>query len=98
MNIHGKIEHEALVNMTSKGQVLIPKAARDAVGLKPNSPCKVAVNAQNQIVITPLGYGAEDADARASRMREGLNRLTGLSKDGRGTDAIMRGLRGDWEP
>lgn len=98
MNAHAKIEHEALVNMTSKGQVLIPKAARDAVGLKPNSPCKVAVNEQNQIVITPLGYGTEDAEARVSRMREGLSRLAGLSKDGRGTDMIMRDLRGDWEP
>jgi bifunctional DNA-binding transcriptional regulator/antitoxin component of YhaV-PrlF toxin-antitoxin module len=29
MNVLGKIEHEALVNMTSKGQVLIPKQMRD---------------------------------------------------------------------
>ena len=40
--------------MTSKGQVLIPKAARDAVGLVPNGPCKIAINDQNQIVIAPL--------------------------------------------
>lgn len=98
MNVHAKVDHEALVNMTSKGQVLIPKAARDAVGLKPNGPCKVAVNEQNQIVITPLGFGPEDADRRAARMREGLKKLAGLSRDGRGTEAIMRDLRGDWEP
>ncbi len=98
MNAHSKIEHETTVNMTSKGQVLIPKPARDAVGLKPNSPCKVAVNEHNQIVITPLGYGPEDAEERVRRMREGLKKLTGLSSDGRGTDAIMRELRGDWEP
>jgi AbrB family looped-hinge helix DNA binding protein len=98
MNAHSKFDHEAFVNMTSKGQVLIPKAARDAVGLKPNRPCKVAVNEQNQIVITPLGYGPDDAEERVRRMRDGLEKLAGLSQDGRGTDAIMRELRGDWEP
>ncbi len=95
MNAPSKIETG---RMTSKGQVLIPKAARDAVGLKPNGPYKVVVNDQNEVVITPLGYGPDDAEERARRMREGLMKLTGLSKDGRGTDAIMRELRGDWEP
>ncbi len=84
--------------MTSKGQVLIPKAARDAVGLQPNAPYKVFVNDLNQVVISPLGYGPEDAEERVRRMREGLKMLTGISRDGRGTDAIMRELRGDWEP
>ena len=84
--------------MTSKGQVLIPKAAREAAGLKPNHPYKVTVNDQNQVVIAPIGYGPEDAQERVCRMREGLKKLSGLSKDGRGTDAIMRELRGDWEP
>jgi antitoxin PrlF len=84
--------------MTSKGQVLIPKAVRDAIGLAPNAPYKVMINDQNQAVIAPIGYGPEDADERVRRMREGLKKLTGMSKDGRGTDAIMRELRGDWEP
>ena len=84
--------------MTSKGQVLIPKAVRDAVGLKPNGTYKVAVNEQNQVVISPIGYGPEDAEERGRRMREGLKKLSGIGIDGRGTDAIMRELRGDWEP
>lgn len=95
MNAHTKIETG---RMTSKGQVLIPKAARDAAGLKPNGTYKITVNDRNQVVIEPLGYGPEDAEERVRRMREGLKLLTGRSEDGRGTDAIMRDLRGDWEP
>jgi antitoxin PrlF len=95
MNAHSKID---IGKMTSKGQVLIPKAARDAAGLKPNGSYKLAVNDQKQVVIEAIGYGPEDAEERVRRMREGLKKLTGLSKDGRGTDVIMRELRGDWEP
>ena len=84
--------------MTSKGQVLIPKAVRDAAGLKPNGPCKIAVNAQNQVVITPLGFGPEDADERVRRMREGLLKLRGTSKLGMSTDEYMKLIRGDFEP
>lgn len=84
--------------MTSKGQILIPKALRDAVGLKPNQPYKVSINDQNQVVIAAIGYGPEDADARVRRMRAGLTMLSGTGKSGLTTDEIMRDLRGDWEP
>ena len=84
--------------MTSKGQILIPKALRDAVGLKPNQPYKVSINDQNQVVIAAIGYGPEDADARVRRMRAGLAMLSGTGKSGLTTDEIMRDLRGDWEP
>ena len=84
--------------MTSKGQILIPKALRDAVGLKPNQPYKVSINDQNQVVIAAIGYGPEDADARVRRMRAGLALLSGTGKSGLTTDEIMRDLRGDWEP
>ena len=84
--------------MTSKGQVLIPKAARDAAGLKPNWPCKIVVNEQNQVVITPLGFGPEDAKERVRRMREGIAKLRGTSKLGMTTDEYMKLIRGDHEP
>ena len=84
--------------MTSKGQVLIPKAARDAVGLKPNWPCKIVVNEKNQVVITPLGFGPEDAEERVRRMREGIAKLRGTSKLGMTTDEYMKLIRGDFEP
>ena len=95
MNAPAKIETG---RMTSKGQVLIPKAARDAVGLKPNAPYKVGVNEQNQVVIEPLGYGPEDADERVRRMREGIAALRGTSKLGMTTDEYMQLIRGDFEP
>ncbi len=84
--------------MTSKGQVLIPKAAREAAGLKPNAPYKLCVNAQNQVVIEPLGFGPEDAQDRVRRMRAGIALLRGTGKTGQATDHIMRDLRGDWAP
>lgn len=95
MNAHTKVETG---RMTSKGQVLLPKAVRDAIGLKPNAPYKVMVNEQNQAVIAPIGYGPEDAEERARRVREGLRLLSGSGKSGLTTDEIMRDLRGDWEP
>jgi antitoxin PrlF len=84
--------------MTSKGQVLIPKAVRDAIGLAPNAPYKVMINEKNQAVIAPIGYGPEDAEERVRRMREGLNALRGISKLGMSTDEYMKLIRGDFEP
>jgi antitoxin PrlF len=95
MNAHTKIETG---RMTSKGQVLIPKSVRDAVGLKPNAPYKVMVNDQNQAVVAPLGYGPEDAEERVRRMREGILKLRGTSKLGMTTDDYMKLVRGDFEP
>lgn len=84
--------------MTSKGQVLIPKAVREAIGLAPNAPYKISVNDQSQAVIAPIGYGPEDAEERLRRLREGLEALRGTGHSGQSTDAIMREIRGDWEP
>ncbi len=84
--------------MTSKGQIFVPKVTREAVGLKPNAPYKLVVDEQNRLVVTPLGYGPEDAEERARRMREGLLMLAGTGKTGKSTDQIMREMRGDWEP
>lgn len=95
MNSHAKFDTG---KMTSKGQVLIPKAVRDAVGLRPNAPYKVMVNDQNQAVVAPIGFGPEDAEERVRRIREGLTALSGTGKSGKTTDEIMSELRGDWEP
>lgn len=84
--------------MTSKGQVLIPKAVREAIGLHPNKPYKVSVNDQKQAVLAPIGDGPEDAEARKALMREGLKKLTGISKLGMTTDEYMNLVRGDWQP
>lgn len=97
MNAPSKIETGT---MTSKGQILIPKAMRDAAGLKPGWPYKVSINAGGQIVVAPLGFGPEDAEERVRRMREGLMAIAGKypNPDGMTTDEYMRELRGDYEP
>ncbi len=95
MNAYTKIDTG---RMTSKGQVLIPKAVRDATGLKPNAPYKVMINEKNQAVIAPIGYGPDDAEERVRRMREGIAKLRGTGKLGMGTDAYMKLIRGDFEP
>jgi len=84
--------------MTSKGQILIPKAIRDAAGLAPGKPFKVWLNEDGKVSIAPLSFGPEDAELRVQQMRKGLKALRGKYSTGRGTDAIMRELRGDWEP
>ena len=95
MNVPARIETGT---MTSKGQVLIPKAIRDAVGLVPGGPIKVTLNDRGEAVVTPLGFGPADAEERARRMREGLLAIAGKYPNGQTTEEFMRGLRGDYEP
>lgn len=99
MNAHTKIEHEAVVNMTSKGQVLIPKALREKSGLVPGGPVRVGTNDRGETVILPLNAEpAETPDAKEARIRAALEKLAGKYPVGMSTDAYMRWLRGDWEP
>jgi antitoxin PrlF len=56
------------------------------------------VNEHSQAVISPIGYGPEDAEERVRRMREGLAKLRGTSKIGMSTDDYMKLIRGDYEP
>lgn len=95
MNMPEKIEGGT---MTSKGQVLIPKAIRDAVGLVPGKPVRIFLNDRGEAVVRPLGHGPEDAEERRRRMREGLESIIGIGRNGQTTDEIMRALRGDYEP
>ena len=95
MNAYSKVETK---KVTTKGQVLIPKAVRDITGLQPNAPYKVMVNDQNQAVVAPIGYGPENAEERVRRMRDGIAALRGTGQSGKSTDEIMRELRGDWQP
>ena len=99
MNAPSKIEHETIVNMTSKGQVLIPKAVRERNGLVPNGPVRVGVNDRGETVILPAGNRADEtAEQRYVRIKLAIASVRGSLKTGQGTDAIMRELRGDWEP
>jgi antitoxin PrlF len=100
MNAHSKIELETLVNMTSKGQVLIPKALRDRNGLVPNGPVRVGLNDRGETVVLPAQAGlAETKEQRKARIRAALESVRGsIDLGGLTTDEYMREIRGDWEP
>jgi antitoxin PrlF len=99
MNAHTKIEHETLVNMTSKGQILIPKALRDRNGLVPGHAVRVGLNDRGETVVLPADSKQnETPEQRRTRIRAALEAMTGVINLGMSTDAYMRELRGDWEP
>lgn len=97
MNASSKIETGT---MTSKGQILIPKAMREAAGLTPGQPYKVAINEAGQVVVAPLGFGPEEGEERVRRVREAIDAIAGKypNPDGMSTDEYMRVLRGNFEP
>lgn len=99
MSALSKIEQETVVNMTSKGQVLIPKALRDRNGLIPNGQVRVGLNDRGEtVVLPPVTERNETPEERSARLRGALEALRGKYKTGRSTDEIMREIRGDWEP
>jgi len=84
--------------MTSKGQILIPKAIRDAVGLLPGQPYKVALDAEGRVTVAPLGDGPADVERRLQAQDEAIEALAGQFSFGGSTDQVMRALRGDYLP
>jgi len=86
--------------MTSKGQVLIPKAMRDAAGLAPGQPYKMVLNEDGKVLVAPLGFGPEDAEERVRRVTEAMKAIAGKypNPEGMSTDDYMREIRGDYEP
>ncbi len=101
MTVHRRIENETVVNMTSKGQVLIPKALRDRMGLVPGQAVRVGTNDRGETVILPAAQrAAETPEQRSARVRAALEAIAGKypNPDGMNTDEYMRWLRGDWQP
>ena len=100
MNAPSKIERETVVNMTSKGQVLIPKELRDRHGLKPGAPVRVGENDRGETVILPAPIGAsETREQKVARIRAALEAVRGtIDLGGLTTDEYMREVRGDFEP
>ncbi len=93
MNAHSPITDFADINMTSKGQVLIPKALRERAGLLPNAPVRVGMNDRGEIVVAPLTK-AETPEQRRARIRAAIDAVAGTVKTGFGsTDAYMDEIR-----
>lgn len=72
--------------ITAKGQVTIPKAIRDRLGLKPGERVIFAVDEEGRAVLRP----AKGRKAAPSRFRK----LRGTATSGLSTDAIMALTRG----
>ncbi|WP_232089859.1 AbrB/MazE/SpoVT family DNA-binding domain-containing protein [Sphingomonas sp. HMP6] len=80
MNAHSSNDFIDM-NMTSKGQVLIPKALRDSVGLVPNGPVRVGKNDAGQIVVLPPER-QETPDERLARIRANIESVAGTLDTG----------------
>ena len=99
MNIQSKIIDLTSVNMTSKGQVLIPKELRDRAGLIPGEPVRVGINDRGETVVLPLDRAnVADREVLQRAYRARIAPLIGKFKTGQSTDDYMRDIRGDWTP
>jgi antitoxin PrlF len=83
-------------NLTIKGQVTIPKAMRDHLGLKPGAPVRFAYTADGSVAILAATGPAKPARKTAGK----FDKLKGINRQGwdrqglKSTDEIMGWLRG----
>lgn len=94
--MNAPIDVRSVTNMTSKGQVLIPKDVRDAIGLVPGQPVCVGINDQGQAVVMPRASGAaETPEQKLQRLDAAIDAASRRHRTGRSTREIMADLRGD---
>lgn len=96
MNVQAKFQTG---RMTSKGQILIPKALRDEAGLKPNELVDIEMGDDGRIKLSPA-RPKESPEERRARIRAALEASVGKypNPEGMTTDEYMKWLRGGWEP
>ena len=83
-------------NLTVKGQVTIPKAMRDHLGLAPGAAVRFAYTQDGGVAILPAAGRRTSAKAKPSRFDKlkGGNRAGWAASGLKSTDEIMRWLRG----
>lgn len=74
--------------LTVKGQVTIPKAIRDALGLKPGTTVDFGVNREGQVVILKKSDGT-------AKIQDRFEAARGKADVKWRTDELMALLRGD---
>ena len=77
------------MRITEKGQVTIPKAVRDAVGLKPGTDVQISVE-DGEVVLRKV---ARDV-GKLTRGEKLVAKLRGIRKGGRSADEIIGEMRG----
>ena len=83
-------------NMTSKGQVLIPKGVRDALGLVPGGRVDVGMNDRGEAVVVPTPVPrAETPEERSARIMAAFARASLRHRTGRSVDEMMAEIRGN---
>ncbi len=93
MNAHSQISEAVDVNMTSKGQVLVPKIIRDRIGLVPGGRVRVGINDRGEAVILPAET-RETPEERRLRIRAALEAVRGTVDIGfASTDEYMDFIR-----
>ncbi|WP_210358057.1 AbrB/MazE/SpoVT family DNA-binding domain-containing protein [Sphingomonas beigongshangi] len=94
--MNAPLDKRTTTNMTSKGQVLIPKDVRDAIGLVPGRPVEVGINDRGEAVVLPgKRWPDETPEERAARIEALFAAVRANPQFTRPTDEIMRDLRGD---
>lgn len=76
--------------VTSKGQVTIPKAVRDLLGIEPGSSVTFEVGDDGRVLLRKEG-----ARGRATKAPSRFARLRGSATAGMSTDEIMALTRGE---
>ena len=100
MNLYKPIADTADVNMTSKGQVLIPKAIRDRVGLIPGTAVTVGINDRGEAVVLPSRKARranETPEQRKQRVLAAIDAIAGKYSTGQSTDDYMTEIRGPYD-
>lgn len=93
MNVDALITEGTDVNMTSKGQVLIPKVLRDRAGLTPNGRVRVGMNDRGEVVVSPAAP-EETREERRARIRTAIDSVAGTMQTGFATtDEYMDFIR-----
>ena len=100
MSSAARLSDEAVVKVTSKGQVFLSKAVREKAGITPGGSVAVRSNEQGEVVLRSVENRVETPDERAARVRAALEAIRGKypNPDGMTTDEYMLWLRGDHQP
>ncbi|WP_203309492.1 MULTISPECIES: AbrB/MazE/SpoVT family DNA-binding domain-containing protein [Sphingomonas] len=94
--MNAPLDKRTTTNMTSKGQVLIPKDVRDAIGLVPGRPVEVGINDRGEAVVLPgKRWPDETPEERAARIEALFARMKERPHFSRSGADYVRDIRGD---